>query len=231
MDAAGGVPCCVIHPFLQPAFAEALSQEFPTIDRLPKRYSEQGKLQDLGLILEPDVAQRVGPATSQLLAFVRSSEFGSFIARLSGQRIDPDITQISLNSYLPYQGLDSHIDHRRGTTGFARPLTMVIHLSQDWKPEWGGRFLLSRDQSLAPPIISEDPGFNVGMLWERTADAWHGVTLINTEQPRRTIALTLQRRDAVSYVYGIRRSALGRSIESSRLGRSLKQTVKRALKR
>jgi Rps23 Pro-64 3,4-dihydroxylase Tpa1-like proline 4-hydroxylase len=219
-----------VQPFFEPEFAEQLHAEFPPNDQLPKRYSEKGVLQDLGLFLDPDNARRFGPATARLLAFVRSAEFAAFIAGLSGQHVDHDITQISFNSYVPYQGLDSHIDHTRGTTGFVRPLTMVVHLSRDWRPEWGGRFLLSREPALDHPIVSADPAFNVGMLWERTPDAWHGVTRIETERARRTIALTLQRRDAISYAYGIRRSALGRALERSGLGRALKKRVKRALK-
>lgn len=227
IDRSRGVPYCIVRPFLEAKFADQLWTEFPPNDRLPKRYSADGVLQDLGVFLDRDNAPLFGPATERLLEFVRSGEFARFIEVLSGHRIDAELTQISFNSYPPNHSLDAHIDHRRGTTGFVRPLTMVVHLSRGWRPEWGGRFLLARDRSLEDPIVAEDPDFNVAIVWERTSDAWHGVTRINTDVPRRTIALTLQRRDALSYLYAVRRSALGRALEDSTGGRALKTLKKR----
>lgn len=170
---------------------------------------------------------RFGEHFRSFFRFCCSSEYAKFISSLTSLRIDHQLTQIILTISVPGQQLNAHLDLGRGATGFFRPLTQIIHLSKNWQPEFGSRFILSEFPTLVPPVLALDPKFNTTVLWKRTSCAWHGVTKLQSDAPqRRFIGITFQARDLTSYAYAIKNSALGKVLAESGVGRVLRKLIR-----
>lgn len=202
LDRTPAVPFVEITPFFRDEFADALHDEFPDPGEMIERHSTRGVLQDLSAPVTPTTASRYGPATERLARFLFSDAYADFIRGLSGFEIDPSLCVPTYNTYRPGQHLDTHVDHRRASSGEVRPITQVIHLTKDWKDEYGGEFTLSVHEDLSDPVISVTPGFNTAVIFERTPDSWHGVTRIDTDEVyRKTLVIVAQARDLVSLLY------------------------------
>jgi Rps23 Pro-64 3,4-dihydroxylase Tpa1-like proline 4-hydroxylase len=229
-DRRSPVPHCVFREFFKSEFADRLHDEFPPLDALTKRYSQSGVLQDVGVFLRGDNIRGFGGALQELFAFLRSESFARYVESLSGIRIDPALTVVNLSSYVPFSHLDPHVDHRRAANGLVRPFTQVIYMSKSWVPEYGGKLILSTRPDLSQPLVELDPLFNTAIAWERTVDAWHGVTTVTTEVvARRIIAITPQTRDRLTPLYRARESSVGKALERSRLVQLGRRLVRRLI--
>lgn len=206
LDRAAAIPFGVVSPFFDPDFAERLYQEFPPREAFKARFSAKGILQDLAIEVSASNVSHFGPATQQIYEFSRSRAYADYLLSFAGVRIDPNLTTVWFNTYPDGHSLDAHVDKRRASSGEVRPLTQVIHLTKQWTPEEGGCFLLSQKPDLGAPVLSMNPGFNTAVAFERTKDAWHGVTEIRGAAGayRKTLVIVVQSRDLLSYAYAVR---------------------------
>jgi len=190
----------VIDNFLDPAFCEALLQEFPGFDRDLAR-NENG---EIGRKAVHQHISRLGPAYRTLDQAVQSSEFLDYVGELTSipkLLHDPDYFGGGTHENLEGQDLDAHVDftfhpklkaHRR--------LNLIVYLNKEWSPEWGGNIQFHRNPRLEPQedeIITVEPLFNRAVVFETHNHSWHGFERIALPDERKE----LSRKSVALYFY------------------------------
>lgn len=208
MDRTAAIPHQLIQPYFRPDVAEQLYKEFPARSEFKPRFDRTMAMQDLAIVVDDRTSGKLGSTIAEVYRWARSPAYATFVKQVFGFTIDPNMTNMTLNTYAPRQHLAAHVDKRRGNDGEVREFTQVLHLTKGWKPEYGGEFRLGRTQDLTNPVLHVTPDFNMGVFFERTPDSWHDVSQITTEDPyRRTLTIVAQRADVVTRLYFARRLA------------------------
>ncbi len=214
LDFGKPVPYGIVKPFFTEDFAEDICRDFPAPDRL--------NVKGEGVALSETIIGDFPSTIQQLFEYVHSDAYATLIRHVSGFRIAPSRTQISLYLWAK-GGRKPHVDKRRGSWGETRPLTHLIYLTKDLLPEDGGDFVLSQNSDLSNPILSHHPEFNSGLFFVRTPDSWHAVTPMNSSKAhlRKTISIVVQGWDALSPLYLAKNAGLScsRRLKGLRQGR------------
>jgi 2-oxoglutarate-Fe(II)-dependent oxygenase superfamily protein len=171
---ANPYPHVVIDDFLRPEAADLLAREFPGADALAwDHYAAAGLEVKLGSSREEDFPELHRSAIHDL----NSGIFIRFLERLSG------IDSLLPDPHLFGGGL--HITRRDGVLGIHadfnwheklqahRRLNLLIYLTPDIKPEYGGELELW-DTKASRMVRKIEPLFNRAVLFVTRSDTFHG---------------------------------------------------------
>lgn len=167
-------PHVVIDNFLRPQHAARLAREFPGPGELAwDHYAAAGLEVKLGSSREmcfPEIHRRA-------INDFNSGVFVRFLERLSG------IDHLLTDSHLLGGGL--HMTRREGLLGIHadfnwhekiqahRRLNLLVYLTPDWRPEYGGELELWDTEAKARVRVIE-PQFNRAVLFVTRSNTFHG---------------------------------------------------------
>lgn len=123
-----------------------------------------------------------GPETYKTLSFLNSSEFIQKLQELTGiSRLYPDIGLHGGGLHIHGTGgkLNIHLDYSiHPKLKLQRKLNLIIYLTEDWNPEWGGNleFWSHNKENNKPDkrFITINNIFNRAVLFDTTQNSWHG---------------------------------------------------------
>ena len=164
-------PHVVLDHFLEDERASALLGEFPAVEQMPRsRDYVFGNKHELSSV------ERAGPAGAEFAAAVLASEFSSFLADVSGFEVfvDPSFHGGGFHQGADGSYLDLHVDFNIHPLqpDWLRTLNVLLYLTPDWRPEYGGQLLLKRRPSDPPREVW--PAFNRAVIMLTSDDTYHG---------------------------------------------------------
>lgn len=123
-----------------------------------------------------------GPETYSLLTELNSPEFIQTLQTVTGiPKLYPDIGLHGGGLHIHGKGgkLNVHLDYSiHPKLKLQRKLNLIIYLTEDWNPEWGGGLeLWSHNEETKRPNKKEvtiDNIFARGVLFDTTQNSWHG---------------------------------------------------------
>lgn len=191
--AAEPFPHIVIDNFFKTEIAEAVAAAFPEREEMPMQFREA-----MSLKAQLSAIDEKWPRLSPLFRGLQSADFRRLMSRTTGipdLLNDPILAGGGLH-LSPNKGfVDLHVDanfHPRDKT-LHRRVNIIIYMSKDWKPEWGGALELWSDHDRKPGelVTSVLPVFNRAVIFDTTGRSWHAVAPIHCPDgyARRSIAL------------------------------------------
>lgn len=192
---------CIVDDFFQLETAEALATEFPSYDS-PKWFTYKNAIEDKKALNDWNAFP---PLTYQAFNSFYSDRMISTLEELLGAKIFPD------------HGLHGGGWHMHGTGGNLNPhldysihpkilkerkLNIIVYLSKEMRPEYGGHLGLWTDENDQPgALVAEvEPRFNRAVLFDTTQKSWHGMSR-GLSQPegiyRKSLAVYYMREPAV----------------------------------
>ena len=123
-----------------------------------------------------------GPETYKTLTMLNSKEFIRQLQKITGiPKLYPDIGLHGGGLHIHERGgkLNVHLDYSiHPKLKLQRKLNLIIYLTEDWNPEWGGGLeLWSHNKNTNRPNKKEitiDNVFNRAVLFDTTQNSWHG---------------------------------------------------------
>lgn len=169
----------VIDDFFLPEVASQLEKEFPDFDS-PIWYSYDNQIEKKRALNSWD---RFPPMTYKVFDYLNSPEFISQLETWTGiSNLRPDIGLNGGGWHAHARGgkLNVHLDYSlHPKLGWERRLNLIVYLSKEWRPEWGGGLQLwSHDEARQQPgqlAKTLDLKFNRAVLFDTTQNSWHGL--------------------------------------------------------
>lgn len=188
---ASPFPVLVIDDFLDTATAEALLDEFPAPDAMPKSRDYMfGNKRELSSVAEQ------GPASKAFYDALLGEEFRAFLCALTGKDlfVDPAFHGGGFHQSGDGGYLDTHVDFNVHPLhpDWLRTLNALLYLNKDWKPEYDGRLLIKARPEDEPRAI--EPLFNRGVIMVSDESAYHGFK-------RMTLPPGVTRKSIATYAY------------------------------
>lgn len=212
-----------IDNFLHEDVAKCIASDFP-----PYSFSElrpyDNPLEHKKLLNHWD---KFTPAIYKLITYLNSSEFISVVESLVDVGcLHPDNGLNGAGLFLHTKGghLNPHLDYRiHPKLGLERRYSLLIYLTEDWDPKWGGDFVMysgSKDSLIEEKRIGCI--FNRVLLFDTTQNSWHGVPEpldCPVTVTRKAIGLFYlsQPRAGIPISYKASYSLLGEDVQDSRL--------------
>lgn len=170
-EQASPFPHLVLDDFLDPELAEQVHAEFPRVDEMPKsRDYVFGDKRELSSLEER------GPASRRLYDALMGEPFQAALHAITGQDlfVDPAFHGGGFHQGSDGSFLDMHVDFNVHPLheDWLRTVNVLIYLSKDWLPEYGGELLITPDPSIPPEAIR--PVFNRGLLMLTSDATYHG---------------------------------------------------------
>lgn len=175
---AAPFPHLVVDDFFDAATAAGLAKEFPAFDApVWHRYDNAVEIKRTcnSWLAFP-------PLTYQVFALLNAP---GFVDRLAEQVGYPLQTDPGLNGggwHLHGTGgvLNVHLDYSlHPKLGLQRKLNLIVYLTPNWDPAWGGGLGLWEHDPVArqPSRLARtiEPRFNRAVLFDTTRDSWHGL--------------------------------------------------------
>lgn len=122
------------------------------------------------------------PATYSFMSYLNSSEFITRVENTTGlKNLHPDIGLHGAGWHIHGRGgkLNIHLDYSiHPKLKLLRKLNLILYLSEEWNPEWGGGLQLwSNNPENNKPLKKEqtiEVKFNRAVLFDTTQHSWHG---------------------------------------------------------
>lgn len=176
----------VIDNFFSDPHAVQLEKEFPPFDA-DCWYVYDNKIENKKALNDWN---RFPPTTYQILAYLCSDEFVSFLSDAIGVRLyaDPGLHGGGWHIHGPGGNLNPHLDyHLHPKLRLVRKLNLIIYLSKDIEPSiHGGHLgLWEHDEQTGQPgrLVKEiEPSFNRAVLFDTTQNSWHGMSRMLTAE-------------------------------------------------
>jgi len=215
MRSAPGFPHFCIDGFLDPAFARAVHDAFPSYadaERMGKTFAavnEKRKTQVTDVRLFPEAIRRL----HELLA---SDAFVRQMSRMSGIPdlvADPALEGGGIHETNCGGHLDVHVDFNvNERTGLYRRLNILVYFNIGWKDEDGG-ILDLWDEDVRQCLARIAPIFNRAAGFATSATSWHGVTPVTCPpgSMRRSFAAYYYTKDPPPGWDGVKRSTVFRA--------------------
>lgn len=188
-QSADPFPHLAIDDFLEPAFAHAVADAYPTYDDARRDgkvffgLNERRKVQisDSARFPEP-----VGALAEALLdrSWLEAIAAVSGIDELVG---DPTWQGGGMHLMGPGARLDVHVDFNVTKEKLHRRLNVLVFLNRDWDEAWGGRLELW-DAEVKTLRQAYAPLFNRCILFATSAVSYHGVEALTCPDDRRRIS-------------------------------------------
>ena len=169
----------VIDDFFTPEVAQQLESEFPEFNS-PLWYSYDNPIEKKRALNSWD---RFPKITYQVFSYLNSGEFLNDLQAMTG--LDHLYADIGLHGggwHAHARGgkLNIHLDYSiHPKLQLERRLNLIVYLSKDWNPAWGGGLQLwSHDEARQQPkecIKTVDLKFNRAVLFDTTQNSWHGL--------------------------------------------------------
>jgi hypothetical protein len=167
----------VIDGFMPEQLAEEVLAEFPGIGEMPKsRDYVFGQKRELSSVAHQ------GPASARFYEAVTSPEFAEFVSFLVGRPlfIDPAFHGGGFHQGGDGSFLDPHVDFNVHPLheDWLRTLNVLVYMSKDWLPEYGGELKLRNAKTSEATEIR--PAFNRGVIMvtdDRTVHGYDRMTL------------------------------------------------------
>jgi len=123
-----------------------------------------------------------GPETYKTFAYLNSKEFIFQLQEITGiEKLYPDIGLHGGGLHIHGRGgkLNVHLDYSiHPKLKLQRKLNLIIYMTEDWNPEWGGNLeFWSHNSKINRPdkkIVTVDNIFNRAVLFDTTQNSWHG---------------------------------------------------------
>lgn len=168
----------IIDNFLDKDQAKNISQEFPSFNS-DIWYCYNNPLENKKSC---NNWYQFGPETYKTLLYLNSSEFIKKLQDLTGiPKLYPDIGLHGGGLHIHGRGgkLNVHLDYSiHPKLKLQRKLNLIIYLTEDWNPEWGGGLeLWSHNEETKKPNKKEvviENIFNRAILFDTTQNSWHG---------------------------------------------------------
>lgn len=119
-------------------------------------------------------AKFMGKVTNDLLAYLNTSEFITFLEQLSGiTNLLPDDGNYNGITKIPQGGyLDVHIDfNQHKYTKHWRRVNLLLYLNNDWLPEYGGGLSLWKENE---KVVEYQPIANQTVIFTCSEKSYHG---------------------------------------------------------
>lgn len=121
--------------------------------------------------------------TYSVFEFLNSQLFLEFLEQATG--VSPLYADCGLNGggwHIHKSGgkLNPHLDYSiHPKLGLQRKLNIIVYLTADWQPGWGGSTGLWRqEEAVKKPgelVIQVEPVFNRAIIFDTTQNSWHGL--------------------------------------------------------
>ncbi len=170
-EQASPFPHLVLDDFLDPELAELAYAEFPALDEMPRsRDYVFGDKRELSSLEER------GPASRRLYDALVGPEFQAALAAITGKDlfVDPGFHGGGFHQGSDGSYLDMHVDFNVHPLhpDWLRTVNVLVYLSKDWLPEYGGELLVTTDPGI--PAHAIRPVFNRGLLMLTSDATYHG---------------------------------------------------------
>lgn len=170
----------VIDNFFKEEVAKELASQFPNYDDDNVWNIYKNPLENKRLTPDWNLFP---PATYRAFTYLNSPEFLDIIGKVIGiDNIIPDMGLHGGGWHITPSGgkLNVHLDYSiHPKLGLERRANLIIYLSEDWKPEYGGQLgLWSHDSenNLPKECVSKvDVKFNRAVIFDTTQNSWHGL--------------------------------------------------------
>ena len=169
----------VIDDFFVPEVANQLECDFPEFDS-PVWYVYNNAIEKKRASNSWD---RFPKMTYQVFSYLNSPECIERLASLTGiKNLHPDIGLNGGGWHAHKRGgkLNVHLDYSiHPKLSLERRLNLIVYLSRDWNPAWGGGLQLwTHDEKREQPkehAKTLDVKFNRAVLFDTTQNSWHGL--------------------------------------------------------
>ncbi len=183
----------VIENFLDPAFAQRLHAEYPSLDVMQRSVARLLRARSY----DGEVA-RFGPPFSDYFAAIESDPFRSWLRDLTAiddLEMDPKLVGGGLHQGARGSSLHVHADHNTHPQDPSRyrRVNVLYYVNADWQPGYGGDLELY-DTSGTRVVDKVAPAFNRCVIMDVHDSAFHGY------QPLR-IPSNVTRKMLASYFY------------------------------
>ncbi len=168
-------PHVVIDDFMPPEVLDEVREEALTVD-IGKRYAKflDRKTDHNKFAFKPDV---VGPATAQLVNFLNSGPFISYLEKMTGipgLLADPSYFGGGLHKIMPGGFLEIHADFNHlKPYNLERRLNLLLYLNKDWISDYKGELELWDRESMRK-VASVEPIFNRCVVFSTTKESLRG---------------------------------------------------------
>lgn len=172
-------PHLILDDFVDPATAEKLSDEFPNIDD-SSLFSYSNPLEKKSALNDWN---KFPGTTYKFFEYLCSETVVSRLSEILGIKLYPDFGLHGGGWHMHPDGgkLNPHLDYSiHPKLGLQRKINLIIYLSQNWDPEFGGHFgLWSNDPETSRPLKLEkevEIKFNRAVIFDTTHMSWHGLS-------------------------------------------------------
>lgn len=168
---ASPVPHVVIDGFFDEAVADQIRESIPE-DTESFQFRYNNPIEKKSVI--GDVA-RVPEVQKAFAAMERNIPLFESVSGIRGLEYDVNVHGGGVHRFTRGGKLDLHLDYsKHPETGKERRLNVIVFMSKDWDPEWGGSLELWNANCTARRK-SIEPVFNRAVLFATGNTSWHGV--------------------------------------------------------
>lgn len=168
----------VIDNFLPEEVAEEVSSEFPSI--------KSDFWYEYNNLIEVKKAcsswDRIPASIYRVISSLLSPSFAKELEKLTGCELFPDygLHGGGIHCHGPGGKLNTHKDYSiHPKTGLQRKLNIILYVSKNWEPAWGGSLgLWSNNPDTNQPgklITNIECVFNRAVIFDTTQNSWHGL--------------------------------------------------------
>lgn len=172
-------PHMVIDNFLDRDLAQKLSNEFPDINDT-SLFNYSNPLEKKSALNDWN---KFPQNTYSFFEFLCSNDFVNQLGEILGIKLYPDFGLHGGGWHMHPDGgkLNPHLDYNiHPKLGLQRRINLIIYLSEDWQPEYGGHFGLwsNNEESNSPEELVKEVEikFNRAVIFDTSLQSWHGLS-------------------------------------------------------
>lgn len=172
---ASPFPHVVIHNFLNSEYAEKIYNQFPT-DVDNGQWHEYNN--PIEVKFAHDDVNALPEDVKNYFYHLSSNQLTDAFARLTGisdLEYDEYLHGAGLHAHPRYGRLSVHLDYEKHPiSGKERRTNVILFMTKDWKPEWGGANELW-DSEAQRCVMKNEVSFNSAVVFKTNDISWHGV--------------------------------------------------------
>jgi Rps23 Pro-64 3,4-dihydroxylase Tpa1-like proline 4-hydroxylase len=169
----------IIDDFFLPEIAQQLVEDFPTYDSPVWNAHYNNPIENKKACNHWDKFPR---STYSTLHYLVSTAFENIVSEITGNpklQADVGLHGGGWHAHATSGKLNIHVDYSiHPKLQLERHYNLIIYLTPDWNPEWGGGLELWSHQTDGTPdrlAVTVENRFNRAVLFDTTQQAWHGL--------------------------------------------------------